>query len=112
VAAEVKTTYSTAVTTSNGLMVRSLTDKSGNVVCTAQFIHDRQGNAVVVELETPVPHQGLGYARHLLSEIGKRETRGQLRVISNESARPFYKKLSFTEVAPNIYCAPQPNNND
>ena len=97
-------TVSTKVT-ENGLRVRSLTDGFGECVCRAEFMHDHHGNAVVVELETPEFYRGFGYARQLLSEIGRRETKGQLRVISNEKARSYYKKLGFTEIAPSIYCA-------
>jgi len=91
--------------TENGLSVRWLTDGFGDCVCRAEFMHDRDGNAVVVELETPKFYRGFGYARQLLAEIGKRETKGELRVISNENVRSYYEKLGFAEVAPNIYCA-------
>jgi ribosomal protein S18 acetylase RimI-like enzyme len=91
--------------TEDGLLVRWLTDEEGDRVCVAEFMHDSRGNAVVIQLDTPKFYRGLGYARKLLSEIHKRETTGQLRVVSNDHARSYYEKLGYTEVAPNVYCA-------
>lgn len=91
--------------TEHGLLFRWLADEAGAVLCSAEIMHDEHGNAVVIELETPVEHRSMGHARHLLEQIKLRETRAELRVISNENARPYYEKLGFVEIAPNIYQA-------
>lgn len=100
-----RTYHSLSTPTEHGLLFRWLADETGAVLCSAEFMHDEHGNAVVIELETPVEHRRMGHARHLLEQLRLRETRAKLRVISNENARPYYERLGFTEVAPNIYQA-------
>lgn len=101
-----KTCYtSTTKVTDDGLLTRWLTDEKGYRVCKAEFMLDHNGDAVVVQLDTPKAYRGNGYARKLLNEIGKRETAGYLLVIANAAASSFYEKLSYTEIAPYIYRA-------
>lgn len=100
-------TYYTSTTkiTEDGLLTRWLTDEEGDRVCKAEFMLDHDGDAVVVQLDTPKVYRGKGYARKLLSEIGKRETTGYLMVLANAHAAPYYEKLGYTEVAPFVYRA-------
>ena len=100
-------TYYTSTThiSEDGLSTRWLTDEEGGRVCKAEFMHDEHGNAIVIQLDTPVVYRGLGYARRLLSEIQKRETSGNLMVLANAHAAPYYKKLGYTEVAPFVFRA-------
>ena len=86
----------------NGLFPRVLM-VNGQVVCTAEIMKDKKGNAVVVQLDTPAEHRGHGYARHMLSQIGTQDTNKELRVISTEHALGYYKKLGYTEIAPHIF---------
>lgn len=99
-----KTYYtSTTQVSDEGLLTRWLTDEEGARVCKAEFMHDGKGNVIVIQLDTPEFCRGRGFARKLLSEMRKRETKGFLRVIANEHARPYYEKLGYIEVAPNVY---------
>ena len=89
-----KTYYtSTTKVTDDGLLTRWLTDEEGYRVCKAEFMLDHNGDAVVVQLDTPKAYRGNGYARKLLSEMGKRETTGYLLVIANANASSFMKCL-------------------
>jgi GNAT superfamily N-acetyltransferase len=97
---------STSKVGGSGLLTRWLTNEEGHRVCKAEFMHDKDGNAVVFELETDESHRGKGLARRLLTEIGERETSGQLRVTSNENARPYYTRLGYAEIAPYVFLAP------
>lgn len=100
-------TYYTSTTkiTDDGLLTRWLTDEEGYRVCKAEFMLDHNGNAVVVQLDTPKAYRSNGYARKLLNEIGKRETTGYLLVIANAATSSFYEKLNYTEIAPYTYRA-------
>lgn len=101
-----KTFYTTTTkTTEDGLLTRWLTDEEGDRVCKAEFMHDEHGNVILIQLDTPQFYRGLGYARKLMNEIKKHETKGYLRVISTETACSYYEKLGFTEVAPHVYQA-------
>ena len=94
---------STDIVSDDGLFTRWMTDEKGEKVCEAMFMLDHHGDAIVVQLDTPNLHRGKGYARQLLTEIGKRETKGNLRVISNAYACSYYEKLGYIEVAPHVF---------
>ena len=97
------TTFITSDTRNdNGLFDRQLT-LDGVVVCTAEIMKDKNGNAVVVQLDTPVEHRGRGYAREMLTHIGHKDTDAELRVISTETALGYYRKLGYTEIAPHVF---------
>ena len=89
-----------------GTYDRWLLDQNGNKVCKAEIMVDKDGNVVVIQLDTPPAHRRRGYARHLLNLIGIRETTKELRVISTETALGFYRKLGFTEIAPHVFSYP------
>lgn len=87
----------------NGLFDRWLIDEAGNKVCTAEIMKDKAGNAVVIQLDTPVEYRGRGYARKMLEAIGTTDTKKELRVISTETALGYYRKIGYTEIAPHIF---------
>lgn len=98
-----KTTYiTTHERNDNGLFDRWLFDDKDNEVCKAEIMKDKDGNVVVIQLDTPVEFRGKGYARQMLKEIGRR-TDNELRVISTETALGYYRKLGYTEIAPHIF---------
>ena len=86
----------------DGLLPRSLTH-NGVTVCTAQMMMDKNGNAVVIQLDTPKEHRGNGYAQEMLRCIGTQETDKELRVISTVTALGFYRKIGYTEIAPHVF---------
>ena len=87
----------------NGIFDRWLLDQAGNKVCTAEIMKDKDGNAVVIQLDTPVEYRGKGYARKMLEFIGTQDTNKELRVISTETALGYYRKIGYTEIAPHIF---------
>ena len=95
----------TSKVTDDGLLTRWLTDEEGYRVCKAEFMLDHNGDAVVVQLDTPKAYQSNGYARKLLAQIHMRETSGNLMVLANAHAAPYYEKLGYTEVAPYVFQA-------
>ena len=86
----------------NGIFDRWLVE-DGVEVCKAEIMTDKDGNAVVIQLDTPVEFRGKGYAYKMLEEIGTNDTDKELRVISTETALGYYKKIGFTEIAPHIF---------
>jgi histone acetyltransferase (RNA polymerase elongator complex component) len=86
----------------DGLLPRYLT-LLGTVVCTALMMLDKQGNAVVVQLDTPKEHRGNGYAKEMLRLIGTRDTDKELRVISTVTALGYYRMLGYEEIAPHVF---------
>ena len=102
-----ETTMTTFITTNerndNGLFDRWLFDDNNNEVCKAEIMKDKDGNAVVVQLDTPVEFRGMGYARKMLEAIGTKDTDNELRVISTETALGYYRKIGYTEIAPHIF---------
>jgi len=94
---------STNTVSDDGLLTRWMTNDEGEKVCEAMFMLDHHGDAIVIQLDTPKLYRGKGYARRLLAEIGKRETKGNLRVISNASACSYYEKLGYKEIAPHVF---------
>ena len=87
----------------NGIFDRWLIDETGNEVCKAEVMKDKQGNVVVIQLDTPAEHRGKGYARQMLEAIGTNDTKKELRVISTETALGYYRKIGYTEIAPHIF---------
>ena len=87
----------------NGIFDRWLIDEAGNEVCKAEIMKDKEGNAVVIQLDTPAEFRGKGYARQMLEAIGTNDTKKQLRVISTETALTYYRKIGYTEIAPHIF---------
>ena len=87
----------------NGIFDRWLIDEAGNEVCKAEVMKDKQGNVVVIQLDTPAEHRGKGYARQMLEAIGTNATKKELRVISTETALGYYRKIGYTEIAPHIF---------
>ena len=94
---------STDIVSDDGLFTRWLTNEKGCRVCKAKFMLDHNGDAVVVQLDTPKTYRGNGYARKLLAQIHMRETSGNLMVLANAHAAPYYEKLGYTEVAPYVF---------
>ena len=88
----------------DGLLPRYLT-LLGTIVCSALMMLDKQGNAVVIQLDTPKEHRGNGYAKELLRLIGTHDTDKELRVISTSTALGYYRMLGYSEVAPHVFCA-------
>ena len=88
----------------DGLLPRYLT-QDGTVVCSAQMMMDKNGNAVVVQLDTPQEHRGNGYAQEMLRCIGTKDTDKELRVISTVTALGFYRKIGYNEIAPHVFSA-------
>ena len=86
----------------DGLLPRFLT-LLGTIVCSALMMLDKQGNAVVIQLDTPKEHRGNGYAKEMLRLIGTRDTDKELRVISTSTALGYYRKLGYTELCPHIF---------
>ena len=101
------TAMTTFITTNerndNGLFDRWLFDDENNEVCKAEIMKDKDGNAVVVQLDTPAEFRGKGYARKMLEAIGTKDTDNELRVISTETALGYYRKIGYTEIAPHIF---------
>ena len=87
----------------NGLFDRWLFDDEDNEVCKAEIMKDKDGNAVVIQLDTPVEFRGKGYARKMLEAISTKDTDKELRVISTETALGYYRKIGYTEIAPHIF---------
>ena len=87
----------------NGIFDRWLIDEDGNEVCKAEIMKDKAGNAVVIQLDTPVEFRGMGYAREMLEAIGTNDTDNELRIISTETALGYYHKLGYAEIAPHIF---------
>ena len=87
----------------NGIFDRWLIDEDGHEVCKAEIMKDKQGNAVVIQLDTPVEYRGKGYARQMLEAIGTTDTKKELRVISTETALGYYRKIGYMEIAPHIF---------
>lgn len=87
----------------NGIFDRWLIDEAGNEVCKAEIMKDKDGNAVVIQLDTPVEFRGMGYARQMLKHIGTKDTKKELRVISTETALGYYRKIGYIEIAPHIF---------
>jgi GNAT superfamily N-acetyltransferase len=101
---ENKTTYKTTDQPNElGTLDRWLIDQDGLEVCKAEIMLDKDGNAVVIQLDTPAEHRGKGYARQMLELIGTQDTDKELRVISTEPALGYYRKLRYTEIAPHIF---------
>ena len=99
-----KTTYiTTNERNENGLFDRWLFDDEDNEVCKAEIMKDKDGNAVVIQLDTPTEFRGKGYARKMLEAIGTKDTDKELRVISTETALGYYRKIGYTEIAPHIF---------
>jgi hypothetical protein len=88
----------------DGLLPRYLT-LLGTVVCTALMMLDKQGNAVVIQLDTPKEHRGNGYAKEMLRCIGTQDTDKELRVISTSTALGYYRMLGYNEIAPHVFSA-------
>ena len=86
----------------NGIFDRWLFD-DGIEVCKAEMMTDKEGNAVVIQLDTPEEFRGKGYAYKMLMEIGTNDTDKELRVISTETALGYYIKKGFVEIAPHIF---------
>ena len=87
----------------NGIFDRWLIDEAGNEVCKAEIMKDKAGNAVVIQLDTPVEYRGNGFARQMLKAIGTKDTKKELRVISTETALGYYRKIGYAEIAPHIF---------
>lgn len=99
-----KTTFKTTTERNqNGIFDRWLIDEAGNEVCKAEIMRDKEGNAVVIQLDTPTEFRGMGFAREMLKQIGTKDTKKELRVISTETALGYYRKIGFTEIAPHIF---------
>lgn len=97
------TTYQTSTERNDdGLFPRYLT-LDGATVCTAQMMMDKNGNAVVIQLDTPEQHRGNGYAQEMLRCIGTHDTNKELRVISTVTALGFYRKIGYNEIAPHVF---------
>ena len=98
------TNFKTALKTSEpGIFDRWLIDEAGNEVCKAEIMKDKAGNAVVIQLDTPVEYRGNGFARQMLKAIGTKDTKKELRVISTETALGYYRKIGYAEIAPHIF---------
>ena len=88
----------------DGLLPRYLT-LLGTIVCSALMMLDKQGNAVVIQLDTPKEHRGNGYAQEMLRLIGTQDTNKELRVISTVTALGYYRMLGYNEIAPHVFRA-------
>jgi len=91
------------VTSDDDLFHINMYSECGEVICSACYMKDKYGNAIVIQLDTPEQHRGNGYATSLLVNIHDREGGRPIRVISTDHARGFYNKLGYKEITPYIF---------